>query len=208
MSEQDAHPIVSPLLEVLREQAGQLDGEVRVYETSLVERISDGMARLPEPSAVWLDKSSLIEILREQASQLVSQVRFQDIGIVQQVGNGVATLSGLPRARTEELVTFPTGVQGMVLDLDHMLLDVILLGADEGIQGGDLVTGSGERLRVPVGPQLLGRVLNPLGEPLDEQGPVDADAFHYLERDAPRLESQRDDWSCRLPPRTATAMAM
>ena len=187
MSEQGARPIVSPLLEVLREQAGQLDGDVRVYETSLVERISDGVARLPEPSARWLDKSSLLQVLREQASQLVSQVRFQDIGTVQQVGNGVATLSGLPRARTEELVTFPTGVQGLILNLDRDRIDVILLGPDEGIQGGDLVTATGRRLRVPVGQKLLGRVVNPLGEALDGRGPVDATEFHYLERDAPGI---------------------
>ena len=187
MSEQDTRPIVSPLLEVLREQASQLDGEVRVHETSLVERISDGVARLPEPSAGWLDKSSLLQILCEQANQLVSRVRFQDIGIVQQVGNGVATLSGLPRARTEELVTFPTGVQGLILNLDRDRIDVILLGPDEDIQGGDLVTATGRRLRLPVGQKLLGRVVNPLGEALDGRGPVDATESHYLERDAPGI---------------------
>ncbi|MFL7793913.1 MAG: F0F1 ATP synthase subunit alpha, partial [Anaerolineae bacterium] len=88
-------------------------------------------------------------------------------------------------ARTDELVDFSTGVQGMILNLDHDRLDVILLGPEEGIQGGDLVTATGERLRVPVGPNLLGRVVNPLGDPLDARGPVDTDALHYLERDAP-----------------------
>jgi len=78
-------------------------------------------------------------------------------------------------------------VRGLILNLDHDLIDVILLGPDEGIQGGDLVTSSGERLRVPVGHRLLGRVINPLGEPLDEHGPVDATAFRYLERDAPGI---------------------
>ena len=95
----------------------------------------------------------------------------------------VATLSGLPHARTDELVDFPTGVQGMILNLDHDFIDVILLGPEGGIQGGDLVTASGERLRVPVGENLLSRVVNPLGEPLDARGPVDADDFVKMVRD-------------------------
>ncbi|RLC62910.1 MAG: F0F1 ATP synthase subunit alpha [Chloroflexota bacterium] len=133
------------------------------------------------------DIPSLLQVLREQADQLVSQVRFHDVGTVQRIGDGVSTLSGLPGARTDELVVFPTGAQGMILNLDHELIDVILLGPDEGIQGGDLVTASGERLRVPVGHDLLGRVVNPLGEPLDGHGPVNAAGFHYRERDAPGI---------------------
>ncbi len=133
------------------------------------------------------DMASLLQALHQQAGQLVSQVRFHDVGTVQHVGDGVATLSGLPHARTDELLTFPTGVRGLILNLDHDLIDVILLGPDEGIRGGDLVTSTGERLRVPVGHKLLGRVVNPLGEPLDEHGPVDAAKFHYLERAAPGI---------------------
>jgi F-type H+-transporting ATPase subunit alpha len=106
------------------------------------------------------------------------------VGTVQRIGDGVAQLSGLPSARTEELVNFPTGVQGMVLNLEHSSLDVILLGSDEGIQGGDLVTGTGERLQVPVGRRLLGRVVNALGVPLDGRGPVATVEMAYLEQDA------------------------
>ena len=87
------------------------------------------------------------------------------MGTVQHIGNGVATLSGLPRSRTDELVTFPTGVQGLILNLEHDHVDVILLGPEEGIQGGDQVVATGERLRVPVGHTLLGRIVNPLGQP-------------------------------------------
>jgi F-type H+-transporting ATPase subunit alpha len=131
--------------------------------------------------------ASLLQALREQADQQVSQVRFHDVGTVQHIGDGVATLSGLPRARTDELLAFPTGVRGLILNLDRDCIDVILLGPDEGIQGGDLVTATGERLRVPVGHKLLGRVVNPLGEPLDGRGPIDATEFRYLEREAPSI---------------------
>jgi F-type H+/Na+-transporting ATPase subunit alpha len=109
------------------------------------------------------------------------------VGTVQHIGNGVATLSGLPNVRTDELVIFPTGVHGLVLSLDHYHVDVILLGENEGIRGGDLVTATGERLRIPVGSRLLGRVVNPLSEPLDGKGVIEAADFHYLERDAPGI---------------------
>jgi len=178
-------PDTQSLFQALREQAGQLDNQVRFRDVGLVQRISDSVATLTGPPHARPDVSSLLQALRQQAGQLTSQVRFHDVGTVQHVGDGVATLSGLPRARTDELLTFPTGVRGLILNLDHDLIDVILLGPDEGIQGGDLVISTGERLRVPVGHKLLGRVVNPLGEPLDERGPVDATGFRYLERDAP-----------------------
>ena len=187
MSEQSVRPDVPSLLQALREQAGQLTSQVRFHDVGTVQRISDNVATLPGPPRVQPDVPSLLQLLRQQASQLTSQTRFHEIGIVQRVGDGVATLSGLRRARTGELLTFPIGARGLILNLDHDLIDVILLGSVEGIRGGDLVTSTGERLRVPVGHKLLGRVVNPLGEPLDERGPVDATEFCYLEHDAPGI---------------------
>ncbi len=180
-------PDVASLLRVLREQTDQSGDRTRFHDTGAVQRISDSVAALSDLPRAQPDTVSLLQVLRQQADQLVSQVRFHDVGTVRHVGDGVATLSGLPRARTDELLTFPTGVRGLILNLDHDLIDVILLGPDEGIQGGDLVTATGERLRVPVGHKLLGRVVNPLGEPLDERSPVEATDFHYLERDAPGI---------------------
>jgi F-type H+-transporting ATPase subunit alpha len=178
-------PDIPSLLETLHEQTGQIDDEVRIRETSLVKRLSDRARARVASERPHSQVPTILRILREQTGQLAPAVRFHDVGTVQYIGNGVATLSGLPHARTDELVDFSTGVQGMILNLDHDRLDVILLGPEEGIQGGDLVTATGERLRVPVGPNLLGRVVNPLGDPLDARGPVDTDALHYLERDAP-----------------------
>lgn len=129
----------------------------------------------------------LLTLLRDKSAALANDVRFYDVGTVQRIGNGVATLSGLPQARTDELVVFPTGVQGMVLNLDHEHIDVILLGSDEGIHGGALVTSTGRRLRVPVGRQLLGRVVNPLGTPLDGRGTVRGAESRHVERNAPTI---------------------
>jgi len=178
---------VSALFQALREQAGQPGEGVRLRQADPMQRINDRAAARVGSLRSQPDVSVVLDTLREQAGRLAGRARFHSVGTVQHVGNGVATLSGLPRARTDELVNFSTGVQGMILNLDHDLIDVILLGPERGIQGGDLVTATGERLRVPVGRDLLGRVVNPLGEPLDELGPVEAVAFHYLERDAPGI---------------------
>ncbi len=131
---------------------------------------------------------ALLELVREKArAQPAHQVRFLDVGTLLQVGSGVAGLSGLPRAMTDELVDFPTDVQGLILNLDRRRIDCILLGSDEGLQGGDLVTSTGRRLRVPVGAELVGRVVDPLGRPLDGRGPVVAADWHHLEREAPNV---------------------
>jgi len=126
-------------------------------------------------------------LLREHILALRHEVAFIDVGTVLQIGDGVATLSGLSQARTEEVVIFPTGVQGLILNLDRNRLDVILLGPDEGIQGGDLVYSTGKRVQVPVGYALLGRVIDPLGQPLDDLGPLRTTETRHLEREAPGI---------------------
>lgn len=129
----------------------------------------------------------LLSLMRQKASAEQASARFQDVGTVQHIGNGVATLSGLHDVRTDDLVVFPNGVTGLVLNLEEEYVDVILLGPAEGIRGGDLVTSSGTRLKIPVGPKMLGRVINPLGEPVDEGGAIRAAGFSYLEQDAPGI---------------------
>jgi F-type H+-transporting ATPase subunit alpha len=187
MDDRGAHPDVAALLQALREQVGYPDEGADAWDADAVRRISARIAALPALAHPRPDVPSLFQQLRTEAARSTRQVHFHEVGTVQHIGNGVATLSGLPRACTDELVTFPTGVQGLILNLDHTRVDVTLLGPDEGIQGGDLVTATGERLRVPVGTQLVGRVVDPLGVPLDNAGPIEAAEFHTLERDAPGI---------------------
>jgi F-type H+-transporting ATPase subunit alpha len=187
VSEDSSRPDLSALLKALREQARQPVTGVRRRRAGPFQQVRDRAAARAETDRRRLDVPATLEALREQAGQLPGQVRFHDVGTVQHVGNGVATLSGLPLARTDEVVTFPTGVQGLILSLDHARIDVILLGHEEGIRGGDLVTATGRQLRVPVGTGLLGRLVNPLGKPLDERGAVDVATLHHLDRDAPGI---------------------
>ena len=178
------------LLRALREQAGRPAELVRVHEMDPVEyvrSISDQLALLPEFRSAEPEARRARQVLREYAGRPIAAVRFREVGTVHHIGDGVATLTGLRGASTDELVSFPTGTQGLILNLDRDRVDVILLGQEEGIQGGDLVTSTNERLQVPVGPALTGRVVDPLGKPLDERGPVVAAESAYLERVAPGI---------------------
>ncbi len=187
MSEQRVKPDVEGLLQKLCDQAGQQEGDVDVRRADFIQRVRAQAGGGVDDARTRPNLPAMMEGLRQRISHLPNQVRFQDVGTVQHIGSGVATLSGLPSAATDEMVTFPTGVQGLILNLDHARLDVILMGPDEGIQGGDLVTATGERVQIPVGHQILGRVVNPLGIPLDDRSPVQATDAHFLEREAPDI---------------------
>lgn len=153
----------------------------------IVDEVKDSIERKVSEKEAEFDITDLIKNINTQSQSFECRVKFHDVGTVQHIGNGVATLSGLQSVRTDELVLFPTGVQGLALNLERDSVDVILLGADENIRGGDLVLATGNRLRVPVGTKLLGRVINPLGAPLDGKGDIRAADFQYLERNAPGI---------------------
>lgn len=127
----------------------------------------------------------VVDTLTKRSQQLTTRVRFKDVGTVQQIGNGVATVSGLPNVSIDEIVTFPTGVEGMALNLEKKRVDLIMLGSDKGIRGGDLVEGTGKRLKVPVGSQVLGRIVDPLGNPLYSDEMIEASEFRFLSKIAP-----------------------
>jgi F-type H+-transporting ATPase subunit alpha len=129
--------------------------------------------------------SGLAQRLTTRSEQLTTRVRFKDVGTVQHIGNGVATVSGLPNVSIDEIVTFPTGVEGMALNLEKKRVDLIMLGSEKDIRGGDLVEATGKRLQVPVGSSLLGRVIDPLGNPLDRDEVIEASEYRFLSKIAP-----------------------
>lgn len=127
----------------------------------------------------------IVDTLNEKTKNITTQVRFHDVGTVQQIGNGVATVSGLPNVSIDEIVIFPNGTEGIALNLDRTHVDLIMLGSEKGIRGGDLVQATGNRLNVPVGASLLGRIIDPLGNPLDREEAIEASEFRYFSRIAP-----------------------
>jgi len=128
---------------------------------------------------------NLVDELAKHSQEVQTRVRFQSVGTVQQIGNGVATVSGLPNVSLDEIVTFPTGVEGMVLNLERQRVDLIMLGSEKGILGGDLVLGTGKRLEIPVGANLLGRVVDPLGNPIDSDDLIEPSEYRFFSRIAP-----------------------
>ncbi|MGM0401049.1 MAG: F0F1 ATP synthase subunit alpha [Chloroflexota bacterium] len=126
----------------------------------------------------------ILTSMEREAETTRAGLSIKDVGTVRRIGDGVASVWGLPLAQTEELVEFSTGVLGLVMNLEREWVDCILLGPEEGIQGGDLVSSTGRRITIPVDERLLGRVIDPLGRPLDGKGDVNAREFRFIEREA------------------------
>jgi len=120
---------------------------------------------------------------------LIKEYRYQpeirSVGTVLQIGDGIAIVSGLRDVMVDELLEFPGGLFGLALNLDRDHIGCILLGPDEGVRAGDRVMSTGRLIEVPVGKELLGRVVNALGQPIDDKGPLKATRFRPLEAEAP-----------------------
>jgi F-type H+-transporting ATPase subunit alpha len=127
----------------------------------------------------------LLASVERESRQARAGISIEEVGTVRKVGDGVASVWGLPQATTDELLRFPGSVMGLVMNLEPDWVDCVLLGSDEGIQGGDVVWSTGRRLMVPVGEPLLGRVVDPLGRPLDDKGRLHVDEWRFIEREAP-----------------------
>ena len=127
----------------------------------------------------------------ERAQSKVSQARLapsvEEIGRIESIGDGVAFVSGLPHARLDELLYFEHGVTGLVHTLDKDRIGCVLLDEDDRLEAGELVRGSGEVVQVPVGKELLGRIVDPLGRPLDGGRPIAGSAYLPAERPAPAI---------------------
>ena len=113
--------------------------------------------------------------------------KAEQIGRVADVGDGIALVSGLPDVRLDELLRFQRGQYGFAQTLDEDLVGCVLLDDVDGVEAGDAVRGTGDVVRVPVGPALLGRVVDPLGRPLDGKGPVAHESMEPIERPAPSI---------------------
>lgn len=113
--------------------------------------------------------------------------KFESTGRVLQIGDGIARVWGLDDIMISELVEFPNGTLGMVLNLETDNVGIILFGSEEGIKEHDVVKRTGKIVSVPVGPGLLGRVIDPLGTPLDGKGPIHSEEFLPIETMAPNV---------------------
>ncbi|HPU49232.1 MAG TPA: F0F1 ATP synthase subunit alpha [Syntrophomonadaceae bacterium] len=124
-------------------------------------------------------------ILKQQIERYQSEVEVSNVGSVIYVGDGIARIYGLQGAMAGELLEFPGGTYGMVLNLEEDNVGAVLLGDYSHIKEGDVVKATGRIMEVPAGKAMLGRVVNALGQPIDGKGPINATAYRPVERVAP-----------------------
>ena len=134
-----------------------------------------------------LDAASWLDAAHGKLAATTLGAQAQEIGRVEQVGDGIALVSGLPHARLAELLKFERGQFGFVQSLAEDRIGCVLLDDVDGVKAGDSVSGTGDVVRTPVGPELLGRVVDPLGRPLDGKGPISTHATMPIERPAPAI---------------------
>ncbi len=127
----------------------------------------------------------IVEVIERHIKGFEGEIDVSETGVVLSVGDGIARIYGLEKAMVSELVEFPNGVMGLVLNLEEDSVGVAILGEDKEIKEGDVVKRTGKIIQVPVGEGLLGRVVNPLGEPMDGKGPIEAKEYRPIERKAP-----------------------
>src|SRR5512136_2284115 len=125
------------------------------------------------------------KIIRDQIGSYAVEVDVAEVGSVVSVGDGIARIYGVDRAMAGDMREFPHGVFGIALNLDEDSVGAVLLGESTELREGDQVKRTGRIISVPVGEELLGRVVNALGQPLDGKGPILAKRYAPIERIAP-----------------------
>ena len=133
----------------------------------------------------------ITKVIKKQIQGFEKEVETQEVGSVLLVGDGIAKVYGLESAMAGELLEFPGGVFGIVLNLEEDSVGAVLLGEDVGIKEGDLVKRTRRVAQVPVGEAVVGRVLDPLGGPLDGRGPIATQEQRYIEAVAPGVVARQ-----------------
>ncbi len=124
-------------------------------------------------------------VIREQIKQYKNELEISNFGTVIQVGDGIARIYGLDQCMAGELLEFPNDIYGMALNLEEDNVGTVILGPDNEIKEGDVVKPTGRVVEVPVGPELIGRVVNALGQPIDGKGPITTTKMRPIENKAP-----------------------
>lgn len=138
-----------------------------------------------------IKSNEIANLIKKQIRNYAHKIESNDVGTVISVGDGIATVYGLDKAMLSELLEFPHGVYGMVMNLNEDSVGAILFGNDSLIEEGDLVKRTHQVVEVPVGDALLGRVVNALGQPIDGLGEIDAEKNRPIERIAPGVMTRK-----------------
>src|SRR5437899_5191240 len=127
----------------------------------------------------------ITELLRQQIENYEQKIQVDEVGTVVTLGDGIARIHGLDKVMAGELIEFPHGVSGLAMNLEEDQVGAVLMGEYTEIREGDTVKRTGRIMSVPVGDGMIGRVVNALGQPIDDKGPINTKQFIALERIAP-----------------------
>ncbi len=140
---------------------------------------------------VQIKAEEISQVIRQQLASYEAAIDVAEVGTVIEVGDGIARIYGLEKAMAMEMLEFPEGVMGMVLNLEEDNVGAVLLGEDTLIKEGDQVKRTGRITSVPVGDAVIGRVVNALGQPVDGKGPIESKELRPIERFAPGVVDRR-----------------
>jgi len=141
--------------------------------------------------ATKLQADEISSLIKERIENFEIQVDINEVGKVISIGDGIAKAYGLSNVMAGEMVEFENGVKGMVLNLEESSVGIVVLGQFDSIREGMSVKRLGELLKIPVGPEMVGRIVNPLGEPLDGKGPIETKEKRFVEEKAPGIMDRK-----------------
>jgi len=141
--------------------------------------------------ATKLQADEISSLIKERIENFEIKVDINEVGKVVSIGDGIAKAYGLSNVMAGEMVEFENGIKGMVLNLEESSVGIVVLGEFEAIREGMSVKRLGQLLKIPVGENLVGRVVNPLGEPIDGKGPIEASDHRFVEEKAPGIMDRK-----------------
>ncbi len=165
-----------------------------IYDASVkrqMEKVSESMNKAGAEGQSLSNVASITDALSKTVSETNLEVNLEEVGIISKVGDGIATVTGLNSAMAGELVELKGGVSGMVQNLQEDTVGIVLMSGEATVKEGDIVRRTGRLMEVPVGDALLGRVVNPLGLPIDGKGDIKYDATRPIEAQSPGIADRK-----------------
>lgn len=166
----------------------------QIYDASVkrqMEKVSEAMKKAGMEGQSLEDPASITGALAETVKETKLDVDLEEVGIIERVGDGIATVKGLEHAMAGELVELKGGVSGMVQNLLPETVGVVLMGGETTVREGDILRRTGRLMEVPVGEGLLGRVVNPLGKPIDGKGEIRYAQTRPVEAQSPGIADRK-----------------
>ena len=133
----------------------------------------------------------IVSVIKRQIEEFGTELTLVDVGTVVEVGDGIARIQGLQGAKYSEILEFPNAIMGLALNLEEDIVGAAIMGDANAVKEGDTVRSTGRIIEVPVGESLIGRVVDPLGRPLDGKGPIATDSTRPIERIAPNVVTRQ-----------------